>query len=55
MSELKSRTPSKLGDLMRQEKLRRIPKDPAERLRLAIEVSELCLKLRKACLNSSSK
>lgn len=50
------RRPSRLGSLMRERKLaeaRRL--SPAERLRIALDLSDLCHQLRQACLRKLSK
>jgi hypothetical protein len=44
------RRPSRLGDLLRQAKLERARKmSPQERLLIALDLSDLCLALKRAC------
>jgi hypothetical protein len=44
------RRPSRLGDLLRQAKLERARQmSPQERLLIALDLSDLCLALKRAC------
>ena len=50
MQQAARRRPSRLGDLLRQAKLERVRQmSPQERLLIALDLSDLCLALKRAC------